>query len=127
MTQRVLVIDDEEGIRDAFELALDNLGYTVETAGSGEEGLRKALARRPDLVFLDMKMPGMDGVETLRRLQGYYPDLPVYIVTAFYEDYMQPLKDVVDQGLEFQVAKKPLEHAEIRAVVQAILDGPRSV
>ena len=85
MTHRILVIDDETGIRDAFELALaGDPQLAVETAASGAEGIAKAAAARPDLVFLDLNMPEMNGVETMRRLLGADPTLRIYIVTAFH-------------------------------------------
>ena len=92
MAKYILAIDDEEVVRDAFELALAHTEYDVETAANGEEGLEMAAARKPDLIFLDLKMPGIDGVETLRRLQTCCADVPVYIVTAFYQEFFRDLK-----------------------------------
>ena len=88
----VLVIDDDRDVRDAFELALADDGYEVQLADSGQIGLQLAAARRPDLVFLDLKMPGLDGVETLRRLQATDATIPVYVATAFAQEYMEGLR-----------------------------------
>ena len=70
MTGRILVIDDEVAIRDTMRMILEYEGLDCVTAGSGAEGLAAAEREAPDLVFLDIKMPGMDGLETLSRLRG---------------------------------------------------------
>jgi len=80
--RRILVIDDEEGVRDAFELALDETRYEVVTAADGLEGLKRAAEATPDLVILDLKMPHMDGVETRRRLRVQCPGVSVYILSS---------------------------------------------
>ncbi len=82
MTPRILVIDDEPAIRDTMRMILEYEGYECLTAGSGAEGLTMAERESPDLVFLDIKMPGMDGLETLSRLRGMNDALPVVIVSA---------------------------------------------
>ena len=122
MPKRILVIDDEEAVRDAFVLALDGMDYIVDTASCGEAGLKKALENKPDLVFLDLKMPGIGGVETLQQLQSHYTKLPVYIVTAFYQEFMEPLKEAAARGFSLQVAQKPLSGEEIRLIVTSTLE-----
>lgn len=82
MKQRLLVIDDEMAIRDTMRMLLEYDGYEVLVAGSGQEGLALVEKEHPDLVFLDVKMPGMDGLEVLSRLRGMNDSLPVVIVSA---------------------------------------------
>ncbi|HXT71818.1 MAG TPA: sigma-54 dependent transcriptional regulator [Vicinamibacterales bacterium] len=82
MTGKILVIDDEPAIRDTMRMILEYEGYDCITAGSGAEGLTAAERDSPDIVFLDIKMPGMDGLETLSRLRGMNDTLPVVIVSA---------------------------------------------
>src|SRR6187455_3246861 len=82
MTGRILVIDDETAIRDTMRMILEYEGYDCITASSGAEALTAAERDAPDLVFLDIKMPGMDGLETLSRLRGMNDALPVVIVSA---------------------------------------------
>jgi DNA-binding NtrC family response regulator len=74
-------------------------------------------------VFLDLKMPGMSGVETLRELHDVCPSTPVYIVTAFYEEFMAPLRALQDEGISFDIARKPLGLAEIRTIADAMLSA----
>lgn len=99
----------------------------METAASGEEGLTKAEARLPDLIFLDLRMPGIDGVETLRRLQGCCLGVPVYIVTAFRQEFTAALAQAAAEGLRFHVMDKPLKDEQIRTVVRAALVGPQAL
>jgi CheY-like chemotaxis protein len=125
----VLVIDDDFGVRQTFSLALEACGHEVSTAAGGQLGLEAARAKKPDLIFLDLKMPGMTGVETLSRLQSICPNTPVYVVTAFYEEYLAPLRDLQRTGVNFDIARKPLGFAEIRAIADGMLaakNGPIS-
>lgn len=120
--KKILVIDDEEGVRDAFELALEEFDYQVETAERGKIGVDKAAANKPDLVFTDLKMPGIDGVETMRRLFDLYPDLTVYVVTAFHEEFFDKLSAASEEGLDFNLLRKPIGAQQIQELVVAILN-----
>ena len=123
MSHSILVIDDERAVRDAFELALDEEGYDVRTAEDGPSGLSDIEAQRPDLVFLDLKMPEMTGVEVLRRIKAKDSSIPVYIVTAFQREFMQELQEASAEGLTFELAAKPLSAAQILTIAQAKLSG----
>ena len=83
--KRILVVDDEESIRELYRAELAEEGYEVELAGDGLQALRRLDAFRPNLVTLDVKMPGIDGIETLRRIREMHPTVPVILVTAFGE------------------------------------------
>lgn len=82
--RRVLVVDDEIYIVHILEFSLTMEGYEVATASCGEEALRKARERRPDLVVLDVMMPGMDGLEVCRRLREdkITHDVPILMLSA---------------------------------------------
>ena len=121
MRKRVLVIDDDIAVREAFELALEDSGHDIVLTDSGESGIANASGRRPDMVFLDLKMPGMDGVEVLRRLNRLDPEIPVYIVTAFHQEFFSRLNDATEDGIAFELARKPLSGSQIRAIAQAAL------
>ena len=120
MTKRVLVIDDERAVRDAFELALED-DFEIDTAEDGEVGLERVRLERPDLVFLDLKMPNLDGVGTLRGIKQIDETIPVYIVTAFQREFMEPLNQAVADGLMFELAAKPLSAEQILAIAKAKL------
>src|SRR5438128_704730 len=122
---QVLIIDDDEGVRESFRGALEEAGYLVETVDSGLAGIESVRRRRPDLVFLDLKMPGMSGVETLGALHDICPGLPVYIVTAFYGDYLAGLRELESRGADFNLARKPLTVREIQMIAAGRLGiGP---
>lgn len=81
----ILVVDDEESIRFLYREELEEEGYTVITASDGEEALRKVRKDRPDLITLDIRMPGMDGIEVLHRIREMDKDIPVIMSTAYGE------------------------------------------
>ncbi len=82
MKARILVVDDEPAIRDTMRMILEYEGHDVLLAGSGQEGLTIVERETPDLVFLDIKMPGLDGLEALSRMRATNDALPVVIVSA---------------------------------------------
>jgi len=79
---RVLVIDDEAAIRDSLRMTLEYEGYEFLGAATGQEGLTLADREAPDVVLLDVKMPGMDGLEVLERLHATHETLPVIVVSG---------------------------------------------
>ena len=81
----MLVVDDDETVRDVVRRYLEAGGFTVEMAGDGEEGLRRFAARKPDLVVLDVMMPGLNGLEVCRRLRQT-SQVPVVLLTALGEE-----------------------------------------
>jgi len=82
MKQRVLVVDDEASIRSSLRMILQHAGYQFLEAASGQEGLEKIAADAPDVVVLDIKMPGMDGLEVLEALHRRGNDVPVIVVSG---------------------------------------------
>ena len=120
MPNNILVIDDDPAIRGAFSLILGEAGYLVREAENGLQGIAMAQAERPDLIFLDLRMPGIDGVETLRRLKVIDNTLSIYIVTAFANEYMEQLKIAHDEGFNFQLASKPLSSKQMKHIAHSI-------
>src|SRR5215212_727769 len=82
MKPRILVIDDEAAIRDSLRMILEYEHYQFAGAASGQEGLAMVQRDRPDLVLLDIKMPGMDGIEVLRKLHAMDETLPVVMISG---------------------------------------------
>jgi nitrogen regulation protein NR(I) len=80
---RVLIIDDDDQLRKSFVKLLTEEGYSVESAPSGETGLELVQKEVPDLVVLDMRLPGMNGFETFKAIHDIEPKLPVIIMTAY--------------------------------------------
>ena len=118
MVSKILVIDDDPAVRGAFRLILEEDGFLVREAEDGLKGIEMVNADRPDLIFLDLRMPGIDGVETLRRLKTIDKTLNIYIVTAFASEFMDQLKSAHDEGFQFELASKPLSSGQIRNIAQ---------
>jgi CheY-like chemotaxis protein len=121
MMHKILIIDDDPAVRGAFSLILEDVGYEVQEAESGLQGIEMVKESRPDLIFLDLRMPGIDGVETLRRLNNIDDRLSIYVVTAFANEYMDQLKIAYDEGLHFQIASKPLSSTQIKQIVSSVI------
>ena len=88
--KKMLLVDDEEGIQMLYREELEDEGYEVISAYTGEEGIQKFNDESPDLVILDIQMPGMNGIETLRQMKMENPKLPV-ILSSAYNEYKQDL------------------------------------
>ncbi len=113
----VLVVDDDEPIVAALRRALTYEGYSVEVAHDGQDGLRRALERLPDLVVLDIMMPGIDGVEVCRRLRDG-GDVPILMLTA--RDGTADRVRGLDSGADDYLVK-PFAYDELMARIRALL------
>ncbi|MGR3319371.1 MAG: response regulator [Candidatus Anammoxibacter sp.] len=122
MSKNILVIDDEEGVRDAFTLALEDMEYQVDTAETGEKGLDMFNGRQYDLIYLDLKMLGITGVEVLRKIRKINKDVHVYIITAFSKEFFGELKSASEDGIKYELIKKPLNSDQIVKVTKSILE-----
>ena len=80
---KILVVDDEKNIRSLYEKELQDEGYAVALAGNGREALERFTGDHPNLVVLDIRMPGMDGLEVLGKLREKDPKVPVVLNTAY--------------------------------------------
>jgi len=122
MSHRILVIDDEEAVRKSFILALDQPDYKVDVASSGEMGLKLFVNNKYDLIFLDLKMPGKSGVETLRDLRSLDAEVPVYIITAFDDEYFSQLITAAAEGINFDIISKPLGSERISLIAMLVFN-----
>jgi len=114
----ILVVDDEEIIRLLFKETLEELGHRVIAVESGFEGLELVKQRDFDLVFLDLKMPGMVGDDFFGRIRAIKPGLPVTIITGYPDSGM--MARALDQG-PFGVMNKPFSQSDIIAAVNTFL------
>jgi two-component system response regulator MprA len=117
MVPNVLVIDDDPKITQLLRRALSLEGYAVRTAGSGLGGLDEARVRDPDLVILDVLMPGMNGLEVCRELRAF-TRTPILLLTA--KDEVQDRVEGLDSGADDYVVK-PFALEELLARVRALL------
>ena len=113
----LLVVDDDRKITNMLRRALQAEGYDVRTANDGAEGLARVRERQPDLVLLDLLMPGMDGLEVCRRLREE-SDVPILILTA--KDETEDRVRGLDSGADDYLVK-PFELEELLARVRALL------
>lgn len=118
---KILIIEDDKFLRELIIQKLGKEGFDVVEAGEGEEGLRKAKEEKPDLVLLDLILPGIDGFEVLRRAKadGETSSIPVVILSNLGQ------RDDVDKGVELGAAdyliKAHFTPGEIVQKVKAIL------
>ena len=110
MKLSVLVVDDEALIRKSLSKVLRAKGYAVETASTGEEGLEKAAAVRPQVMILDMRLPDTDGLSVLRRVRQVEPLLQIIVITAYGD--VQSAVDAMKLGA-CDFLRKPYEMEDI--------------
>ncbi|MEH6904570.1 response regulator [Neobacillus drentensis] len=115
MKEKILIVDDQFGIRILLNEVFQKEGYQTFQAANGIQALEIVTKHDPDLVLLDMKIPGMDGIEILKRMKVIDPNIRVIIMTAYGElDMIQEAKDL---GAITHFAK-PFDIDDIRAAVR---------
>jgi DNA-binding response OmpR family regulator len=117
MEKSVLIIEDEKLIVVSTQMVLEAAGFRVDAAMNGEEGISKAQAQVPDLILLDIMMPGIDGWETLTRLkrEGSTADIPVVIFTA--REHSRGHQKSAEMGAA-DYFRKPFEPDELIELVE---------
>jgi DNA-binding NtrC family response regulator len=115
----VLIVDDEKNIRLTLALALEKLNIPVDTAINGEEALQKLAEKSYALMLLDLRMPGIDGLEVLKRVPQIRPEVKVVIITAWgaIEATVEAMKLGAVDFLE-----KPFDAQDVRELVSSLLD-----
>lgn len=119
---KILIIDDDDQLRKSFERLLTEEGYLVLTAPSGETGLDRVEAENPDLVILDMRLPGMNGFETFQAIHKLEPKLPVIIMTAY--GTTETAIEATKMGA-FDYILKPFDIPEMLSVIRQALEANR--
>jgi DNA-binding response OmpR family regulator len=118
---KILVVEDETAIADFVQRGLEAEGYAVDCAGDGLEGERQALEGKPDLVVLDLMLPGRDGISVLGKIRETKPSLPVIVLTA--RDTVEDKVAGLDSGATDYVTK-PFSFDELTARIRAHLRDP---
>jgi len=119
---RLLVVDDDPDVRESLALSLEFEGYSVATAPDGEQALHSVAAETPDLMIVDVMMPGVDGLETCRRLRAAGNRLPILMLTA--RDVLGDRITGLDAGADDYLVK-PFALEELLARVRALLRPAR--
>ncbi len=112
---KILIIDDDESMRDSCTQVLKKTEYTISTAENGEKGLSQAKDFKPDIILLDLKMPGMSGAEVLKRLKELDPRIIIIIITGYAT--VESAVDSMKQGV-YEYLPKPFTPDELRKIVQ---------
>ena len=124
MKERILIVEDDDAIVRVLRRSLSLEGFDVESAGDGETGLALALENRPDLVILDLMLPGMDGLEVCRRLRtSTSGNTPILMLTA--RDTVPDRIQGLDAGADDYIVK-PFDLDELAARIRALLRRTQS-
>jgi DNA-binding NtrC family response regulator len=115
----ILVVDDERNIRKNLGMVLEGDGYKVDTAGNGDEAIARVKEGRYDIVFVDIQMPKMDGLELLGYLRGLRPRMPVIMLTA-YGTVARAVEAMKLGAVDF--LEKPFDPNAIRLLCAEILE-----
>jgi len=118
MNGKILIVDDQFGIRMSLQELFQREGYQTFQAADGKKALEIVTTHDPDIVLLDMKIPGMDGLEILKHIKANDPDCKVLVMTAYGELGM--IQEAMDMGAIAYVAK-PFDIMELRDQINRLL------
>jgi len=115
----ILITDDDPNTRETFKDVLEAKGYKVSTATTGEEAIEQSRERPSDILFMDMKLSALNGLETYLAIKEINPRVIAVIVTGYYEE----TKDLVDKALEkgvYTFLQKPLDMDKVLALIEEL-------
>lgn len=115
-SKRILIIDDDAGIRTSLARILRRNGHIVEVAADGEEGIAKGEALQPDVLLVDIRMPGMDGIETHRKLNQRFPRMVAISMSAYASS---DKTQAAIEGGAVSVLEKPINIESLMELVQS--------
>jgi CheY-like chemotaxis protein len=116
--RRILVVDDEREIREFIVEFLRAEGYDVSLAGSGEEALAKSKQKPFDIVLLDVRMKGMDGIQTYHELKKLNPSMRAVLMTAYYKE--REIEGFLHQGVDYYL-QKPFDVGQLLDLIKKMV------
>ncbi|MCX6560974.1 MAG: sigma-54 dependent transcriptional regulator [Candidatus Aminicenantes bacterium] len=122
MKFKILIVDDEQNIRDIFSLLLAEQGFAVESAANGREGLARALTFVPDVLLLDMNLPDMSGLDVLAGVRERLPSCRVIVITAF--GTIRNAVEATKRGA-YAYLEKPVDNEELFLLIERALEVKR--
>jgi signal transduction histidine kinase/FixJ family two-component response regulator len=122
MKERILLVDDEPGIRRVLRISLEEMGYQVDTAANGTEALRIFQQKRAPIVLTDIKMPGMDGIDVLKRIKQENPETEVIVITG-HGDMDLAIRSLKNEASDF--ITKPVDDAELENALRKSVNNIR--
>ncbi|MEW6600549.1 MAG: response regulator [Nitrospirota bacterium] len=118
---KILIIDDEVIVLKAYARELESFGHAVYTASRGKEAIKIAQRERPDIVFTDMVMPEMDGVEVCRKIKEMYSDTEVILISGYPDEVIEKESGFFAAGGRKDWLRKPLEMDELPKAVEKVI------
>jgi CheY-like chemotaxis protein len=116
---RVLVVDDYPDNAESMAMLLRLRGYEVDTAQSGVAGLRLAQAKRPDVVLLDVSMPGMDGLKVVRQMRKMFTDQPPLLIAITANGFEEARRQCLEAGFDLYFVK-PVDPKEVERLLREL-------
>ncbi len=122
--KKVLIVEDHPDLLEVLTWELEEMGFAVVSANTGMEGVTKAVEEKPQLILMDIMMPGMDGREATRRIRSNpeAKEIPILAATAITDK--SQLRECIEAGCN-DVIVKPFNAKDLREKIQAVLDLPR--
>ncbi len=122
--KKVLVVEDHPDVLDILTLQMEEMGFAVVSANTGMEAMEKAIEEKPDLILMDIMMPGMDGREATRRIRSNQEtkEIPILVITALPKE--SQLRECIKAGCNDYI-RKPFNRKDLREKIQAVLDPLR--
>ncbi len=115
---RILVVDDDPGVREYLEAVISRWGYSVSAVAAAEPAFHQLDEMPPDLIVLDLLMPGMNGIEALHRFKQRLPDVPVVMVSG--HGSAREIAECMRRGAS-DFLRKPFDEDRLRLVLQTVL------
>jgi CheY-like chemotaxis protein len=117
------LVDDEETVRELFTIRLQRWGCEVTTATSGREGVERYRQRRPDLVLMDLKMPGGNGLDASREILGWDPDASIIVITGSPEAFLA--RKALEEKLAKLVVPKPFHFDQLEMAIKEVIKASK--
>lgn len=128
--EKILIVDDERIINIAFQRELGQSGFEVDSAESGQEAIEKAKTKNYDIIFIDMVMPGMDGIDTCRAIKKIAPASKMVLITGqIFQDLSEKEEQLTKGNEKIHHFLKPFEKGEVLKITREVLSkrkGQRS-
>ncbi len=124
--KKAIIVEDHPDLMEILSLQLETLGFSVISANNGMEGVEKAITEKPDLILMDIMMPGMDGREATRRIRSNpeTKDIPILAATVLFKE--SDLRSCIEAGCNDYIVK-PFSHQELRAKIMDFIPSAWSI
>ncbi len=125
-TKKAIIVEDHPDLMEILSLQLETLGFSVISANNGMEGVEKAITEKPDLILMDIMMPGMDGREATRRIRSNpeTKDIPILAATVLFKE--SDLRSCIEAGCN-DYSVKPFSHQELREKIMNFIPSAWSI